>query len=118
MQLFDAFVSSIITYGCEIWGFTKSTQLERIHLKFCKATLGVRQSSSNVAVYGELGRYPLHINRYVRILKYWFKLKKSDNIVIQSVIEDAMLDIDINKDNWFNKVLDMVFIMYGVMNHR
>jgi hypothetical protein len=46
LQLFDAFVSSIITYGCEIWGFTKSKQLETLHLKFRKTLLGVRRSSS------------------------------------------------------------------------
>ena len=33
-QLFDSFVSSILNYGCEIWGYTKSKELERIHLKF------------------------------------------------------------------------------------
>ena len=34
MQLFDAFVASIINYACPIWGFTKSKDLERIHLKY------------------------------------------------------------------------------------
>ena len=33
-QLFDAFVGSILSYSCEVWGYTKSKQLERIHLKF------------------------------------------------------------------------------------
>ena len=110
LQLFDAFVSSIITYGCEIWGFTKSSQLEKLHLKFCKAILGVRQTTSNAAVYSELGRYPLYINRYVRILKYWFKLKKSDNIIVQSLLEDSMLELNNNNtaNNWFRKVKDML----------
>jgi hypothetical protein len=56
LQLFDAFISSIITYGCEIeiWGFTKSKQLETLHLKFCKTLLGVRRSSCNVAIYGDM----------------------------------------------------------------
>ena len=38
-QLFDAFVSPIINYSCEIWGYTKSKEIERIHLKFCKRIL-------------------------------------------------------------------------------
>ena len=33
-QLFDIFVRSIIEYGCEIWGFTKSKDFERIRLNF------------------------------------------------------------------------------------
>ena len=58
-QLFDSFVSSILNYGSEIWGFTKSKEIERVHLKFCKQLLGVKTSTCNMAVYGELGRYPL-----------------------------------------------------------
>ena len=76
LQLFDAFVSSIITHSCEIWGFSKCSELEKMHLKFCKAVLGVSKSTSSVAVYGELGRYPLYINSYVRIEKYWLKNNK------------------------------------------
>ena len=41
-QLFDAFVSPIINYSCEIWGYTKFKEIEHIHLKFCKRILQVR----------------------------------------------------------------------------
>ena len=58
-QLFDAFVASILNYSCEVWGYTKSKQLERIHLKYCKKILNVKMSTSNVGVYGDLGRYQL-----------------------------------------------------------
>ena len=61
-QLFDAFVSPILNYKCQIWGFTKSEELERIYLKVCRKVLGVKQSTSNATVYGELGRYPLYMN--------------------------------------------------------
>lgn len=57
-QLFDAFVCSILNYASEVWGHTKSKDLERIHLKFCKKLLNVKISASNVIVYGELGRFP------------------------------------------------------------
>jgi hypothetical protein len=33
--------------------------------KFCKSILRVKQYASKNAVYGKLGKYPLHINRYV-----------------------------------------------------
>ena len=29
-QLFEAFVGSILSYGCETWGFSKSKEIERI----------------------------------------------------------------------------------------
>ena len=69
-QLFDAFVGSTAKYGAEIWGYTKSKDIERLHLKFLKRLLRVNQSTCNAFVYGELGRYPLYINRFVRIIKY------------------------------------------------
>ena len=65
-QLFDAFVGSILGYSCETWGKSKSKYIERIHLKCCKRILCVNNRSCNMAVYGELGRYPLYITRYIR----------------------------------------------------
>ena len=32
-------------------------------------------------MYGDLGRNPLYISRYVRMLKYWFKLLYKDTCV-------------------------------------
>jgi len=90
--LFDAFVGSILGHANGILGYTKSKDIERIHLKFCNRILYVKLSCSNASVYGELGRYPLYISRYVRMVKYWCKIKKSDNILInQLYIESVKL---------------------------
>ena len=69
-QLFDPFVGSVISYGFEVWGLCKSKELERLHLKFLKHVLGVKLSTSNAGVYGELCRYPLYISRCMRIIRY------------------------------------------------
>ena len=69
-QLFDSFVGSILSYSCEVWGFGKCKSIERIHFKFCKAVLKVRSSTCTLGVYGDLGRYPLYNQRYVRIIKF------------------------------------------------
>ena len=52
-QLFDSFVGSILSYGCEVLGFTKSKELARIHLKFCKLILKVKTCTGNAVFYGE-----------------------------------------------------------------
>ena len=67
-QLFDAFVGSILNYSSETWGFSKSKAIERIHLKFCKRILQVRTCTNTMAVYGDLGRFPMYILRYHKII--------------------------------------------------
>ena len=62
-QLFDAFVGSILSYSSEVWGFTKSKEIERVHLNFCKRILNIRMNSCSIGVYGELARYPLYIQQ-------------------------------------------------------
>ena len=53
-QLFDAFVSSILMYSCEVWGGCKFKEVERMHIRFCKRILNVKLSTSNAGIYGEL----------------------------------------------------------------
>ena len=82
LELFDTFVGSILSYGCQIWGFNKCKCIERIQLKFCKSLLGVKSATCSTAVYCELGRMPLYINRYLCIIKYWLKQTSTDNIIL------------------------------------
>ena len=103
-QLFDAFVGSILNYNCEVWGYTKSKELERIHLKFCKNLLHLRRSTSTFGIYGELGRYPLYVGRYSRIIKYWFKLVSTDNIILSTVYNSMLQDCCKGKKNWVSNV--------------
>ena len=40
----------------------KNENIEKVHFQFLKRILGVRVTTPNCLVYGELGRYPLDIN--------------------------------------------------------
>ena len=55
-------------------GICEGHYSKKTHIKCCKQILGIRQNSCNAAVYGELGRYPLYINRYIRIVKYCLRI--------------------------------------------
>ena len=91
-QLFDSFVGSILSYSSEVWGYSKSKEIERIHLKFCKRILNVRVNTCNISVYGELGRYPLYISRYMKIIKFGCKLINTDNIILRKIYELNLQD--------------------------
>ena len=60
-KLFDKIVDPVLCCGAEVWGYEKHERIERIHTTFCKRVLGVSYSTSNVAVLGDCGRYPLFL---------------------------------------------------------
>jgi hypothetical protein len=78
LKLFDSIVLPILTYSCEVWGFENCAEIEKVHLRFCKKILKVRQTTSNYMVYGELGRYPLNI--HIRMIVFWLELKSSNKL--------------------------------------
>ena len=101
MNLFDKFITPILSYGCEIWGFHPSPDIEKFHLSFCKRILCVKKSTQNDFIYGELGRYPLQMTRYGRIIRYWLNIvtgKKS--LYVCLVYREAVAQADRNKSSW------------------
>ncbi len=89
MHCFDAMVKPVLLYCSEIWGqdllhttqdylknfVNTSSEVERIHLKFCKSLLNVTCTASNMAVRSELGRAPLLLPIISAILKYYSRLE-------------------------------------------
>ena len=114
-QLFDAFVGSILCYSCEVRGNCKTKHIERIHLKFLKRILKVKLNTCSNGIYGELGRYPLYVNRFTRIIKYWCKLLKTENSILKKVYENMLIDCNNGKNNWVTKVKSLL-CNYGFTN--
>ena len=56
LNLFDSMIMPILMYGAEAWGFHGAPDAERVNTKFLKRMLSVRPQTTNAAVYGELGR--------------------------------------------------------------
>jgi len=56
----------------------------------------VKINTFNVDVYGELGRYPLYVNRFVNIIEYWFTILNNKAITIQIVYIQAVNDCNKN----------------------
>ena len=94
LDLFNTYVQSILNYGCEILGFIKADNIEIVRKNFCKRILGVKTATNSLLVYAELGRFPLCIHRYIRIIKYWLNLynKKSGYCLLQAVLRNQRQD--------------------------
>ena len=59
LSLFDTFVGPILGHNCELWGLICAENIERIHRKLCKWLLNVKISTNSLALYAEVGRFPL-----------------------------------------------------------
>ena len=95
-----------MNYGCEVWGFHDSQDIERVHIRFSKRILGVRQQTCNMAVYGELGRVPLSVTRKSRIIRYWFKILSDPYSLLYKVYRQEVQDVNNNRNMkcWSAKV--------------
>ena len=78
--------------------------VEKLHSKFCKATLLVHKKASNIGVRAELGRYPLCIAIVSQIAKYFVNVcnKRQESIIKEAFLSQmGMLDINY-KRSWFS----------------
>ena len=80
LRHFVAMVGPILLYGSEIWGYENIKIIEQVHLQFCKRILKVLTTTSNIMVYGELGRFPLEIQVQIRIVSFWNKLLQNEKL--------------------------------------
>ena len=90
MNLFNSMVLPILFYGSEVWGLCKADPIEVFYLSFLKSMLRVKTSTTNIYVYGELGVFPLYVERQIRVLKYWAKL-------VNGELEDSSFVLKIYK---------------------
>ena len=106
-----------------LWGtglsFSKPVQQERVHLQFCKKLLGVKISTQNDFVYGELGRVTMQNGIFYSIICYWFKILESEQTKYINYAYKMMLaDIENKPDcvNWASKLRDLLANLgfYGV----
>ena len=49
-------------------------EVDKLHLRLCKPLLGVKRSTLNLAVYGELGHFPFSLLAKQRTLTFWIKV--------------------------------------------
>lgn len=73
MELFDKLVTPILNYGSEVWGFCQAKHIERTHLMFCKQLLGVKTSTQNDFIMGNLGGLTIIREDYILLLNTGLK---------------------------------------------
>jgi hypothetical protein len=125
IRLFDSLVAPVLSYGCEIWAplyFKKldnvnnfmntfeKCEIEKVNNKLCKYILGVGKYSTNLAVKGELGRYPLIISMLSLSVKYWMR---TCSLETSEFVKMSYLDSICNYKNGNN---DWAVKIYRILN--
>ena len=101
LSLFDTYVTCILNYECEVWGYHTAPDIEKVHIYFLKRILKVRKSTVNNMVYCELGRLPLYVERPCKMVKYCDKQNWSCKI------KEILFKYGLNYV-WLNQCVDNV----------
>ena len=75
-----------------MWGFEKQIEeCEKLHRKFIRYVFKLRNSTANVMVYGESGRYPITIQIKKRMVGYWARLLVGKQSKLSKYMYDCLL---------------------------
>ena len=128
LHIFDHTIKPILLYGCEVWGTFSPTSTavrkeiefklekgnsnidcEKLALKFYKYILGVHKRTTNLAVYGDLGRTPLFIDIVCAVIKYFRRLEEINSESLLGQAFNSSKEIHTSgKESWYSSIL---FIM-------
>ncbi len=104
-KIFDTKILPILLYGSEMWGFQSFDAIEKVQLFACKKFLGVKINTPSNMVYGECGRFPIHIFSQIKIIKYWLRLLNMPNHRYPKKCYNMMVLYDTNgKTNWVSNL--------------
>ena len=129
LKLFDTLVRPIICYTSEVWGgltnlsscknsdqFWKRLEkipVENFQVKYCKNILGVHKKSCNMAVMGELGRFPMYLHIIKAMLKYYKhieEVKTNRPLMTAAMEEDRLLP---KNKSWFG-ALENILTLFNI----
>ena len=80
------------------------SEVNKVTLSFLRQTLGVHKKTSNMAIFGETGKYPISIKIFVHILKYWYRLKYSENPLLKACKVANIAQDQRGMQNWHKMV--------------
>ena len=112
LSLFDCYITSILCYASEVWGYIKGKAVERVYVDFCKRLLGIKRSTNNSMMYAELGHVPLRANILFNMIRYWHRILKTNNCILKACYSYLYECVEIyNEHNWAYHVKQELFML-------
>ena len=111
LSLFDKLVVPVLTYGCEVWGYSNLSKIELFHRKFLKNLLKISRYTANPMTYGETGRTSLDCLIFSRMLSFWFRLKHGNPNKISTTVFNlakTMFNSNSFQSKWCMKISEVL----------
>ena len=112
IRLFEKIIEPILLYNSEVtgayipksWNYEKfmnkmwdtGNELNKVVIGFLRQILGVHKKTTNLAIMAETGKYPIALKIFDQMLKYWYRISDSDNILL---IETKELNNELHNRN-------------------
>ena len=104
IKLFDQMIKPILCYASELWSacdlgkrkfrtedglakYLDSSAIEKVHVKFCKFIMGVNKRAVNLAVKGELGRFPISFHALYKLLDIGITYRKLLTLYFRKLLQ-------------------------------
>ena len=129
LKIYEKVVEPILMYNCEVslaympktWSYEKfknnmwdvGGDVNKVTLSFLRQTLGVHKKTPNMAILGEMGKYPLSVKIFTQIIKYWFRLTLSENDLLKACKQSNITLDQLGHQNWF-KIVKFLLKMTGI----
>lgn len=126
-KLFEALVSPILSYGCQIWlpnhpvinrllsTFQRSSSIdlrlvaklpsERVHLRHIKYMLGLNRRSVNTAAWGETGKLPLFVKSLGQCIKFFRRVMSMDSHCLVKAAMNEQVQLNLS---WFSGIKSII----------
>ena len=124
LKLFHALIEPIAMYNVENWSTLSDNQLANLnadtlpslinkapldilHRKVLKYTLGVNNSTPNIAIYGDTGEIPLTIKGFTLLVNFWHHLNMLPNHSLAYLALKENIEM---RTNWLKTVEKVINI--------
>ena len=130
LRLFHALVEPIAMYNVENWSILTDKQLAKLnadtlfsfidkspldilHRKIVRYTLGVNNSSPNIAIYGDTGEIPLTIKGFTLLVNFWHHLNMLPELSLANLALKENIQM---RTNWI-KTVEKIFNIFNLTEH-
>ena len=120
IKIFQQMVEPILLYNCEIaqacipatWDIEKFKKnmwderiIDKVSKGFLRHILGTHKKTAIAGIRGETGKFPLSVNIYVQMIKYWTRMLSTNSTLLQEAHLDNMERYRSGKKCWIRPII-------------